>query len=101
MTSCLKLRRFDGSDVDSTGTTRELVVDAGIAYPTYIGHDDRYVVVHYHDPPRFELISSVSHGTVRTIDSLDNCSSVQYGNGLIVSASAQMGTHTRTTCVIR
>ena len=77
-----------------------------LVYPMLIGHDGRYVAIHRHDPPRFELINSGME-SVRSIDSLDNCTDVQYAgggggvSGLLVAASAQMGTHTRTSCVIR
>jgi hypothetical protein len=72
-----------------------------VVFPVLIGHDKNYIVVHRSDPPRFEIISSSSLNLTRTIDAFDNCRSVQYKDGLIVSVSAQMGTHTRTCCIIR
>jgi hypothetical protein len=69
--------------------------------PVLIGHDENYIVVHRSDPPRFEIISTSSLNLTRTIDAFDNCRSVQYKDGLIVSGSAQMGTHTRSHCIIR
>jgi hypothetical protein len=73
-----------------------------LVYPSVlIGHDENYIVVHRSDPPRFEIISTSSLNLTRTIDAFDNCRSVQYKDGLIVSGSAQMGTHTRSHCIIR
>jgi hypothetical protein len=72
-----------------------------VLYPVRIGHDENYIVVHRSDPPRFEIISTSSLKLTRTIDAFDNCPSVQYKDGLIVSSSSQMGTHTRTCCIIR
>jgi hypothetical protein len=89
-------------EIETSGTVSLVPTsERSLNYPIFIGHDEHYLVVHHHDPPRFEIISSSSLKLVRTIDAFDNCRSVQYKNGLIVSASAQMGTHTRTCCMIR
>ena len=89
-------------EIETSGTVNLAPTSVrGLNYPIFIGQDGNYLVVHYHDPPRFEIISTSSLKLTRTIDAFDNCRSVQYKNGLIVSASAQMGSHTRTCCMIR
>ncbi|XP_046453034.1 F-box and WD repeat domain-containing 11-A-like [Daphnia pulex] len=72
-----------------------------VLYPVCIGHDENYIVVHRSDPPRFEIISTSSLNLTRTIDAFDYCLSVHYKDGLIVSSSDHMDTHTRTCCIIR
>ncbi len=77
------------------------ISQSNLVYPVLIGHDKTYIVVHYNNPPRFEVVSTSSLNLTRTIDAFDNCRSAKYKDGLIVSGSAQMGTHTRTCCIIR
>jgi hypothetical protein len=77
------------------------ISESNLVYPVLIGHDTNYIVVHRRNPPRFEVVSTSSLNLTRTIDLFDNCRSVQYKDGLIVSGSAQMGTDTSTCCIIR
>lgn len=56
-------------------------------HPIFIGHDKTYIVVHYNNPPRFEVVSTSPLELTRTIDAFDYCPSAKYKDGLIVSGS--------------
>ncbi|XP_046452474.1 F-box and WD repeat domain-containing 11-B-like isoform X2 [Daphnia pulex] len=56
-------------------------------HPIFIGHDKTYIVVHYNNPPRFEVVSTSSLNLTRTIDAFDYCPSAKFKDGLIVSGS--------------
>jgi hypothetical protein len=56
-------------------------------HPIFIGHDKTYIVVHYNNPPRFEVVSTSSLNLTRTIDAFDYCPSAKFKDGFIVSGS--------------
>ncbi len=101
--SRLEIRRMTTPrEIEMNGLVRRTCITLGVSINLiFVGYDDNYIVVHRDNPPIFEIISTSTLELVRSFDALDNCCSAQYDSGLLASISSQMGSHTRTNCVIR